>query len=97
MGLILNKHRGQRGIKSIVLGFSLLYKGRVQKKNMFFIHILWIRGGGGPRKWISEGRSMWIIFLFYNIIIKCRNVDKGGGSGKVDKVFLHFEAFSMLF
>ena len=22
---------------------------------------------------------MWIIFLFYNIIIKCRNVDKGRG------------------
>ena len=26
---------------------------------------------------------MWIIFLFYNIIIKCLNVDKGGeGGGK---------------
>ena len=32
------------------------------------------------------GRSMWIIFLFYNIIIKCRNVDKGGGSADVDNI-----------
>ena len=34
--------------------------------------------------WISErggGPPMWIIFKFYNIIIKSANVDKGGGGG----------------
>ena len=42
---------------------------------------------------------MWIIFiLFYNNIIKCRNVDKGGVSpAKWIRFFLHFEAFSMVF
>ena len=35
------------------------------------------RGGGG-----SAGGDNF--FLFYNIIIKCRNVDKGGGSANVD-------------
>ena len=34
------------------------------------------RGGGQP---------MWIIFKFYNIIIKFANVDKGGG----DKTLIH--------
>ena len=60
---------------------------------------MWIRGGSSKvdKREGWGGRPMWIIFLFYNIIIKCRNVDNGGGSGKVDKVFLHFEAFSMLF
>ena len=34
---------------------------------------MWIRVGGGG------GQPMWIIFNFYNIIIKSANVDKGGG------------------
>ena len=65
---------------------------------MFFIHILWIRGGG-PRKWISErggGSADVDNFLFYNIIIKCQNVDRGGPA-KWIRFFLHFEAFSMVF
>ena len=33
---------------------------------------MWIRVGGG-------GQPMWIIFKFYNIIIKSANMDKGGG------------------
>ena len=32
------------------------------------------KGGRG-----GEGQPMWIIFKFYNIIIKSANVDKGGG------------------
>ena len=28
---------------------------------------------------------MWIIFKFYNIIIKSANVDKGGGGGEDSK------------
>ena len=34
---------------------------------------MWIRAAGGG------GQLMWIIFKFYNIIIKSANVDKGGG------------------
>ena len=43
------------------------------KQKCTFIHILWIRGRGGPPMWISKrgGPPMWIIFLSYNIIIKC--------------------------
>ena len=43
------------------------------------------KGGGSSKVDKREGgggRPMWIIFLFYNIIIKCRNVDKGGGGEK---------------
>ena len=44
---------------------------------------MWIRARGGG------GQSMWIIFKFYNIIIKSASVDKGGGvrrlSTNVDK------------
>ena len=36
---------------------------------------MWIRAGGGG------GKPMWIIFKFYNIIIKSANVNKGGGRG----------------
>ena len=35
---------------------------------------MWTRARGGG------GQSMWIIFKFYNIIIKFANVDKGWGS-----------------
>ena len=37
--------------------------------------------------------------FFYNIFIKCRNVDKGrgGGSTNVDKDFCMFKAFLMAF
>ena len=34
---------------------------------------MWIRAGG------VGGHPMWIIFTFYNIIIKSADVDKGGG------------------
>ena len=34
---------------------------------------MWIRARGGG------GQPMWIIFRFYNIIIKSANMDKGGG------------------
>ena len=37
---------------------------------------MWIRAGGGG------GQPMWIIFKFYNVIIKSANMDKGGGGGK---------------
>ena len=36
---------------------------------------MWIRAGGGG------GQPMWIIFKFYDIIIKSANVDKGEGEG----------------
>ena len=39
----------------------------------------------------SANEDNYLIFYFYNIIIKCRNADKGrggGGSDNVDKVFL---------
>ena len=48
---------------------ATLGRGSIKKKRLF-IHILWIRGVGLP---------MWIIFKFYNIIIKSANVDRGGG------------------
>ena len=32
---------------------------------------MWIRAGGG-----GEGQPMWIVFIFYNTIIKSANVDK---------------------
>ena len=35
---------------------------------------MWIRAGGG-----GGCQTMWIIFRFYNIIIKSANVDKGEG------------------
>ena len=35
---------------------------------------MWIRVGGG-----EGGQPMWILIIFYNIIIKSANVDKGGG------------------
>ena len=41
------------GIAKIFLIKALL-KGRVKKKPQI-IHFLWIRGGGGHRKWIREG------------------------------------------
>ena len=47
----------------------------------FFVNFLlekfemWIRAGGGGYQ------PMWIIFKFYNIIIKSANVDRGGGAG----------------
>ena len=34
---------------------------------------MWIRVGGGG------GQPMWIIFTFYNIILKSAKVHKGGG------------------
>ena len=40
-----------------------------------------IRVGGGV------GQPMWILFKFYNIIIKSANVDKGGGEG--GKTLIH--------
>ena len=36
---------------------------------------MWIRAAEGG------GQPMWIIFKFYNILIKSANVDKGGGAG----------------
>ena len=34
---------------------------------------MWIKAGG------RGGQPIWIIFTFYNIIIKSANMDKGGG------------------
>ena len=48
---------------------------------------MWIRVGG-------DGQPMWIIFKFYNIIIKSANVDKGGG-GKtlIHKMWIKIRCF----
>ena len=43
-------------------------------KNFKIFDSLWLRVGGGER-----GQPMWIIIIFYNIIIKSADVDKGGG------------------
>ena len=40
-------------------------------------NIIKIRNVDKGRK--GGGQPMWIIFRFYNIIIKSANVDKGGG------------------
>ena len=45
---------------------------------------MWIRAGGGGR----GGQPMWIIFSFYNIIIKTANVDKGGGKTLIHKMWI---------
>ena len=49
---------------------------------------MWIRVG-----WVG-GQPMWIIFKFYNIIIKSANVDKGGG-GKtlIHKMWIKIRVF----
>ena len=44
------------------------------------------RGGGQP---------MWIIFTFYNIILKSANMDKGGGGGTlIHKMWIKIRFFN---
>ena len=53
---------------------------------------MWIRAGGGK----GGGQPMWIIFKFYNIIIKFANMDKGGeGGGKtlIHKMWIKIRFF----
>ena len=49
---------------------------------------MWIRARGG-------GQPMWIVFTFYNIILKSANVDKGGGGGKtlIHKMWIRRHVF----
>ena len=41
---------------------------------------MWIRAGGGL--------PMWMIFTFYNIIIKSANMHKGGGKTLIHKMWI---------
>ena len=42
---------------------------------------MWIRAGGGAQ-------PMWIIFIFFDIIIKSANMDKGGGKTLFHKMWV---------
>ena len=70
-GLFLPKTKEKKGKIAILNNFKKYYKNLK----------MWIRAGGGGVQ------PMWIIFTFYNIIIKSANVDKGRGVKRLSTKF----------